>query len=167
MILIALGSNLPSKAGTPEQTLRACLRALSHNGVTPLVVSRGHKTPAWPDPSDPPFINAVAAVSTALEPAALMARLAATEDAFGRQRAARNAPRTLDLDLIDYDGRIAEGSPMLPHPRVESRGFVLIPLAEVAPAWRHPVSGLRVDVLIAGLSGAERDRVVPLASLWP
>lgn len=164
MILIALGANLPSHAGTPEQTLRASLDMLSKSGVMPISLSRIYATPAWPDPADPPFVNAVATVATTLGPAELMAELARTETAFGRVRTARNAPRTLDLDLIDYDGRVEEGPPVLPHPRADTRGFVLIPLADVAPDWRHPVSGRRVTDLIAALPDAERAGVVAKSS---
>ncbi len=149
------------------QTLRASLSSLSHNGVTPLAVSRLFQTPAWPDPSDPDFVNAVAAVRTDLDPAALMAQLAATEDAFGRVRSARNAPRTLDLDIIDYAGRVEQGPPTLPHPRADGRAFVLLPLADVAPDWRHPQSGKTVSELIELLDESARAAVVPLGPMGP
>jgi len=164
VILIALGANLPSPAGAPEQTLRASLRTLSQNGVVLVSLSRIYATPAWPDPADPPFMNAVAAVETSLTPAELMTELARTETAFGRVRSARNAPRTLDLDLIDYHGRTEDGPPVLPHPRAHERAFVLIPLADVAPDWRHPVSGAGIGELIAALPEAERKSVVPMAT---
>ena len=165
MILIALGANLSSTAGGPLQTLRASLSALSQNEVMPVAVSRAFETPAWPDPADPPFVNAVAAVETELGPAELMAELHRQEEAFGRIRSAANAPRTLDLDLIDYQGRVEAGALNLPHPRVESRGFVLIPLADIAPEWRHPVSGRSVSELIDALAEAERASIVPLGGL--
>ena len=165
MILIALGANLSSAAGEPLHTLRASLSNLSQSGVRPVAVSRAFETPAWPNPADPPFVNAVAAVDTALDPAALLAELHRQEDIFGRVRSQANAPRTLDLDLVDYAGRIETGALTLPHPRIESRGFVLIPLADIAPDWRHPVSGRSVSDLIAALAEAERAAIVPLASL--
>ena len=97
------------------------------------------RSQAWPDPTDPPFLNGVVLVRTELEPHALMAALGRIEDAFGRRRLTANAPRTLDLDLIafgrlsgDLDGLI------LPHPRAHQRLFVMGPLAEIAPDWRHP-----------------------------
>jgi 2-amino-4-hydroxy-6-hydroxymethyldihydropteridine diphosphokinase len=96
-----------------------------------------------------------------------MARLVTIEDDFGRQRCARNAPRTLDLDLIDYEGRIQESGPVLPHPRLEARAFVLLPLMEAAPFWRHPVSGRSVQDLVAALPQTDRDHIAPLGSLWP
>jgi len=81
-------------------------------------------------------------VATAHSPAELMEILHKIESAYGRTRSAKNAPRTLDLDLIDYHGRVEEGPPVLPHPRMAERGFVLIPLADIAPEWRHPATGL-------------------------
>jgi 2-amino-4-hydroxy-6-hydroxymethyldihydropteridine diphosphokinase len=151
MILIALGANLSSSAGSPSETLRAALDALKAEGVRTRAVSKFYATPAWPDPNDPPFVNAVAAVETMLAPTNLLEVLHRVEAAFGRTRSARNAPRTLDLDLLDYDGRIEKGPPELPHPRMAERGFVLIPLADVAPHWRHPVTQRPLQSLIADL----------------
>lgn len=146
----------------PAETLRACLDVLSQSGVTPVCVSRFYRTPAWPDPNDPPFVNAVAQVDSALDPSALMAVLERTETLFGRIRSARNAPRTLDLDLVDYDGLVQDGPLALPHPRTAMRAFVLIPLADVAPQWRHPVTKQTLAALIAALPAAERMAVQPL-----
>ena len=151
MILIALGANLSSSAGSPTETLRAALDALKAEGVSACAVSKFYATPAWPDPNDPPFVNAVAAVETMLAPTNLLEVLHRVEAAFGRTRSVRNAPRTLDLDLLDYDGRIEKGPPELPHPRMAERGFVLIPLADVAPHWRHPVTQRPLQSLIADL----------------
>ena len=89
-----------------------------------------------------------------MQPAQLLAALHDVEVKFGRVRKVRNAPRTLDLDLIDYDGRIQEGPPQLPHPRIAGRPFVLVPLRDVAPDWRHPHSGRTVSELIAALPTA-------------
>jgi len=160
MILIALGANLPSPAGgPPEETLKAALRRLAGEGITIVKQSGFYRSAAWPNPSDPPFVNAVAAVETDLDPAALLAMLHRTEAAFGRERSMPNAPRTLDLDLVDYDGLIQNGPPLLPHPRMESRAFVLLPLRDVAPDWRHPVSGRRLSELIANLPSASIEKL--------
>lgn len=151
MILIALGANLSSPAGSPIETLRAALDALKAEGVHARAVSKFYATPAWPNPNDPPFVNAVAQVETTLAPTNLLEVLHRVEAAFGRTRSVRNAPRTLDLDLLDYDGRVEKGPPELPHPRMTERGFVLIPLADVAPQWRHPVTQRPLQSLIADL----------------
>ena len=155
MILIALGANLTSRAGAPRETLKSALSELAARGITIERQSGFYRTPAWPDPSDPPFVNAVAAVRTTLAPALLLNALHEVEREFGRNRGQPNAPRTLDLDLIDYDGRIEQGPPQLPHPRMESRPFVLVPLRDVAPDWRHPMSGRSVCQLIAALAATD------------
>jgi 2-amino-4-hydroxy-6-hydroxymethyldihydropteridine diphosphokinase len=151
MILIALGANLPSSAGNPPETLRAALRELAARGVTLEKVSGFFRSPAWPNPKDPEFVNAIASVRTSLPPKELLDVLHKVETSFGRVRGERNAPRTLDLDLIDYGGMVQQGPPELPHPRLADRAFVLFPLKEVASTWRHPLTGESVDELIGQL----------------
>jgi 2-amino-4-hydroxy-6-hydroxymethyldihydropteridine diphosphokinase len=157
MILIALGANLPSPAGAPETTLRAALAELSQHQIASVAISPFYVTAAWPDPGDPDFVNAVAQIVTTLEPAQLLRVLQTVETLFGRRRDGPNAPRTLDLDILDYEGRIEAGPPELPHPRMGMRGFVLVPLADIAPHWRHPVSRRPVAELIAALPAPERE----------
>ena len=161
VILIALGANLPSNAGPPAHTLAQALKTLAGRGVNIAAVSHVYETPAWPNPADPPFVNAVAAVQTILQPLALLELLHEVETAFGRKRSAPNAPRSLDLDLLDYDGLILDGRPVLPHPRLAERAFVLAPLCDIAPDWRHPVTGDTARTLLARLP--DRDAPVRLA----
>lgn len=154
MILIAIGANLPGRAGTPRDNCEAALVALGTAGVRVTKRSRWYRTPPWPPSDQPWYVNGVVAVETALGPADLLAVMHRVEREFGRVRepGTANAPRPLDLDLIDYDGQIRSGTPpVLPHPRLESRAFVLRPLADVAPHWRHPVSGRTVTELLADL----------------
>jgi 2-amino-4-hydroxy-6-hydroxymethyldihydropteridine diphosphokinase len=151
-IFIALGANMPSSWGPPDITLRAALAELEARGVRVIKVSSFYRTEAWPDPADPLFTNAVARIETKLQPLALLGLLHEVETAFGRKRSTPNAPRSLDLDLIDYAGRVERGAVKLPHPRLAERRFILEPLAEIAPGWRHPVSGQRVDMLLAALT---------------
>lgn len=146
--LIALGTNISSFAGTPAQSLKAALAALAEAGIAITALSPFYETLAWPDIADPPFMNAVAAVQTNLQPIALMTLLHKVETAFGRKRSVANAPRTLDLDLLDYAGQIHAGAVTLPHPRMAERRFVLEPLRAVAPDWRHPVTGETITTLL-------------------
>jgi 2-amino-4-hydroxy-6-hydroxymethyldihydropteridine diphosphokinase len=150
---IALGANIPGPAGPPRATLEAALARLEAAGVHVRKRSRWYRSPAWPNPADPEFVNAVAEVETALGPAALLALLHETEAALGRARSAPNAPRAIDLDLLDYGGAVEGGAagPVLPHPRLHQRAFVLRPLAEIAPGWRHPVSRRGIAELVAAL----------------
>ena len=151
-ILVALGSNMPSRAGPPAETLKAALAALAAAGVKILSVSSFYETAAWPDSADPPFTNAAASIQTSLQPFAFLELLHAIETAFGRVRSRPNAARTLDLDLLAHGGTIVDGPGLvLPHPRMAQRRFVLAPLAEIASAWRHPVTGLTPGQMLAAL----------------
>jgi 2-amino-4-hydroxy-6-hydroxymethyldihydropteridine diphosphokinase len=156
---VALGANLPSRAGSPAETVRAALVELVRPGVAIEKVSKLYSSPAWPDPSDPSFVNAVAELRTCLSPIQLLELLHATETTFGRTRSMRNAPRSLDLDIIDFGSRVERGPPCLPHPRMSGRAFVLFPLQDIAPEWTHPVTGESLAALIAALPGRDREAV--------
>ena len=160
-IFIALGANQLYRRCTPFENLCRALQLLSQHGVSLLSCSRPWRTPAWPDPSLPPFLNAVAEIGWEGEdPTRLMQALHEVETACGRERSIRNAPRTLDLDLIDFRGRVraplSEADLVLPHPRAMDRAFVLLPLREIAPHWRSPVTGEPIDRLIGRLSWDDR-----------
>ena len=158
MILIGLGGNLDSpRWGSPRQTLEAALRALVREDLHVAACSSYYASEPVPSSDQPWFVNAVAALASPLGPAELLARLQRVEAEFGRVRGARNAPRTLDLDLLDHDGRLIETADLvLPHPRLHLRRFVLMPLAEIARDWRHPRVGLTAAELLARLDTGER-----------
>jgi len=151
MILIGLGANLPSIAGDPPATLAAALAALGEAGIVIERRSPWYRTAPVPAGDQPWYLNGVAVVATAPGPAELLAVLHRIEARFGRLRRTPNEPRTLDLDVLDYDGLVRREAPVLPHPRLHQRAFVLFPLRDVAPGWRHPVSGEGVAQLIAAL----------------
>ena len=123
-----------------------------------MVLSSLYRSDAWPDPAGPAYVNAALRLETSLSPEEVMAALLAIEAGFGRQRsddpALRYAPRSLDLDLLDYEGERREGVDlMLPHPRLDDRIFVLKPLNEIAPDWQHPLTGREIGELLAEAPG--------------
>jgi 2-amino-4-hydroxy-6-hydroxymethyldihydropteridine diphosphokinase len=156
-IVIALGSSLGGRFGSPEAVVAAALDGLPAAGFDVLMRSALWRSASWPDPTQPDYINAVAIVETPLGAAEALARLHAIEAEFGRRRhdpnGPRNVPRTLDLDLIAH-GRMISDDPglVLPHPRAGERLFVMGPLAEIAPDWRHPVTGETAAALAARAS---------------
>lgn len=152
MILVGLGANLPGVQGVPARTIEAAIDALNRGTCRVIARSRLYESPPWPQPSEQPwYVNAVARIETALDPEKLLAHLHDIERDFGRVRGARNEARTLDLDLLDHDGMVRSGDPTLPHPRLADRAFVLFPLRDVAPDWRHPVDGRTLSRLLSAL----------------
>lgn len=156
VILVALGANLPDAAGNPPLlTCRRAAQALAGlPGLRLVAVSPFYASESVP-PGAPDYVNGVARLAGEAEPAALLAALHGIEAAFGRVRPYPNAPRVLDLDLIDLHGLVREApDPVLPHPRAHLRRFVLQPLADVAPDWVHPRLGQGVGALLAALPDA-------------
>lgn len=185
--LIALGGNTASAAGPPAKTLTAALAALNAAGFPVLAQSRFWQTPCFPVGAGPDFVNACAqlAVDPLMTdgPQAVLAALHQVEARFGRTRAARWSSRTLDLDLLAIGDRVLPDAAtqdawrmlapdlqmtrtpdrlILPHPRLQDRAFVLVPLAEIAPDWRHPRLGLTVTAMRDALPAADRAALQPL-----
>ncbi|MGQ0582816.1 MAG: 2-amino-4-hydroxy-6-hydroxymethyldihydropteridine diphosphokinase [Reyranella sp.] len=158
-IFIGAGANLAHPTyGSPRETLEAAFQELGRRGVRVLRVSPWYRTAPVPASDQPWYQNAVIEVGTDLGPDMLLATLHEVEEAFGRVRTVANAARMIDLDLLDFRGEIAPERPVerpgratLPHPRLASRGFVLRPLADLAPDWRHPVTGEPIQALLAAL----------------
>ncbi len=161
MILIGVGANLPSpRHGPLRATCGGALAALAEAELSITQRSQWYKSAPQPVSDQPWFINAVIRVQTALDPTDLLDLLLKTEKSFGRRRGELNAPRILDLDLLAYGEMVTKkehsntggtGAPVVPHPRMHERPFVLLPLRDVAPGWRHPVSGMSVEDLIQAL----------------
>ncbi|MEM8958010.1 MAG: 2-amino-4-hydroxy-6-hydroxymethyldihydropteridine diphosphokinase [Pseudomonadota bacterium] len=164
-MLVAFGSNLASASGGPVETVRRAIELLGLYNFEIDAVSALFKTPAVPEGSGPDFVNAAARVRFEGTPYEALAQLRTVENLVGRSRKTRWGPRTLDLDLLAAEdcilpdrevwahwyglspARQRQETPqelILPHPRIQDRAFVLIPLAEVAPNWWHPVLGLTV-----------------------
>ncbi|MDO5529029.1 MAG: 2-amino-4-hydroxy-6-hydroxymethyldihydropteridine diphosphokinase [Paracoccus sp. (in: a-proteobacteria)] len=184
LCLIGSGANLSSSAGSPAAAQIAALRALgAAQGVTLSAVSRFYRSPAFPAGAGPDFVNACAAIETRLPPEDVLALLHRIEAEAGRERKARWSARVLDLDLLAMGDLVlpdetaqaqwralppeaqrtqAPDRLILPHPRVQDRAFVLAPLAEIAPLWRHPATGQTVREMLAALPEAERAACQPL-----
>ncbi len=159
-IYIGLGANLSHPHyGAPRRTLEAALAELARRGVEILRMSPWYRSAPVPASDQPWYVNAVAQVSTTWTADRLLAELHAVEEAFGRIRTVPNAARFVDLDLIDFKGEIAvggHGRAHLPHPRMQDRAFVLRPLSDLAPQWRHPQSGAPIARLLADLPSDQR-----------
>jgi 2-amino-4-hydroxy-6-hydroxymethyldihydropteridine diphosphokinase len=183
LCLIAIGANIPSPEGCPAQPIEAALRELSAGAGHVAAVSRFYRTPAFPPGAGPDFVNAAAALRIAGGATAVLARLHAIEADFGRAREVRWGQRTLDLDLIAVGDAIrpdpdtfrqwqgldpveqrarAPDRLVLPHPRLQDRAFVLVPLVEIAPDWRHPVLGQSVREMLEALPRGDVDTVVAI-----
>ena len=172
LALIAVGSNRSFGQTPPEEVVNAVLTDIAQGVGVIRAQSRLYRTPAFPAGSGPDFVNAAFAVQTDLTPEALLEELHKAEMHFGRARLERWAARTLDLDLIAYENQVlpdvstfnhwagidlaeqqatAPQELILPHPRMHERAFVLVPLADVAPDWVHPVLGQSVAEMVAAL----------------
>lgn len=156
MILVAIGSNLPG-AGyeTPRAVCLAALEALDREPDIRIAArSRLFESAPVPQSDQPWYVNGAVLVETALSPADLLARLHALEARFGRVRQVRDEARVLDLDLLAYDDVLnvsPESPPLLPHPRLRQRAFVLRPLLDIARDWRHPGDRRDIPAMLAAL----------------
>jgi len=172
-----------SRHGDPAETVAAAFRALDNGRIRVVAQSRLYRTPFVPAGAGPDVINAAALLGTDLAPGALLQALHRIETDFDRTRAARWGSRTLDLDLLMVGQRVmpdrdtflhwqampvadqqtqAPEELILPHPQMAARAFVLVPAAEVAPGWRHPVFGETLAEMLAALPGEDVAAVRPL-----
>ncbi len=183
--LVALGANLPFGEHPPEETLAAALVSLVAQGMSLVAKSRLFRTPCFPKGAGPDYVNAVCLLGFSADqsPRDLLDVLHRVEDMFGRKRDQRWGMRTLDLDLLAMGDsvvpdaavqqhwrdlpaadqlQLAPDGLILPHPRIQDRAFVLIPLADVAPDWRHPLLGLSVTQMIERIPPADLAELVPI-----
>ncbi|MDX1923483.1 MAG: 2-amino-4-hydroxy-6-hydroxymethyldihydropteridine diphosphokinase [Alphaproteobacteria bacterium] len=153
MIIIGVGGNIPFGSMSVPATLNAALDAFSAYGIRIHKRSSFYHSKPVPASDQPWFFNAVVSCTTELSPQELLRALLSIEQKFGRMRSVKNAARTLDLDIIDYDGKIIFDNELeIPHPRLASRAFILLPLMEIAPDWKHPQSGIPIADLVKALT---------------
>lgn len=151
MIFIGLGANLDSEEyGPPTATLRAASNVLNTDDCRVVRLSSWYRSAPVPVSSQPWFINGVAELDSQIGPNSLLSRLHSIEDRFGRARSIRNAPRLIDLDLLVFNDLVLQTNlgPIVPHPRMQERAFVLMPLQELVPDWIDPRSGRSLQNLI-------------------
>ncbi|NOD78141.1 MULTISPECIES: 2-amino-4-hydroxy-6-hydroxymethyldihydropteridine diphosphokinase [unclassified Ruegeria] len=181
--VVALGANLNLRGNEPAMTLRNALDAIARQEVVIRSVSRFFATPCFPVGAGPDYVNAAALIATEKSPTELLRVLHAVEHEFGRERIQRWGMRTLDLDLVCFDDLVlpdqavfdrwltlpsdaqqneAPDQLILPHPRLQDRAFVLVPMADIAPDWCHPVLERSVTQMVADLPLAEVEAVTPL-----
>ena len=167
MIYLAIGSNLSSKHGDRFKNITLAIDYIEENNIKILKKSSFYETPSYPDKKNPKFINVVIIVETKLSPKDLMLLLINIEKKFDRKRNKKNEPRTCDIDIIDYNKQILKISDnqidlILPHEKTTHRNFVLYPLSEISPNWKHPVSNAKVNSLIQKLPDLDKKSVLKL-----
>ncbi len=168
MILIGLGSNVTGPWGSPRQTLERALAELGKSPLKLVAASAIIASEPWGRKDQPVYANAVARIKTRLQPVELLAHLRQIERAAGRERRERWGERTLDLDILDYNGlklnetagQSTDAQLVLPHPSMHERAFVLQPIQDIAPRWRHPVLGRTARQLLADLDTDKGGKVL-------
>jgi 2-amino-4-hydroxy-6-hydroxymethyldihydropteridine diphosphokinase len=165
MIILSLGSNLDSSFGNRADNLNLSIAFLEGYGIKVEKKSSFYETPSYPDKSLPKYLNAIIIVKTELPIVDLMSVLIHIESKLERVRSFKNDPRTCDIDIIDFNGEVIsykykDMDLKVPHKELSNRNFVLIPLNEVVPNWRHPVSKVSVSDLIKKLSEDDRNSIL-------
>ena len=150
-IFIALGTNL----GDRHANLRMAIDSFKPE-IRVIHESSIYETPPWGYTDQPAFLNMVIKAETKLEPYALLFYLQEKEKSLGRIKSFRNAPREIDLDILLYDNLILDEEKLtIPHPRLHERAFVLVPLAEIAAEFEHPIMKKKINVLLQDVDISE------------
>jgi 2-amino-4-hydroxy-6-hydroxymethyldihydropteridine diphosphokinase len=156
-VYIALGSNIGDRLANLQSAIRLFAPA-----IEPLICSAVYETPPWGYLDQASFLNQVVLATTELSPHNLLARLKKLESDLGRMKTFKNGPRVIDLDLLLYDDEVIESPPLIvPHPRIDERAFVLVPLAEISPDLIHPVLKQSFHVLLDQVDASGIHRYAP------
>ena len=165
MIILSLGSNLPSHFGNRFDNLKFAMSFLEGYGILIDKKSSFYETPSYPDKNNPKFVNIVISVKTDLSPVDLISVLIYIEEKLGRRRNKKNDPRTCDIDIIDYNSEVLDFrynnlELVVPHKELTSRNFVLFPLQEILPNWKHPKTKEIISSLIQKLPEDDRKSIL-------
>ena len=168
MIILGLGSNLSSSFGDRFNNINLAMAHLESHDIKILKKSSFYETLSYPNEKNPKFINIVVLVKTHLSPIDLMSVLIFIEEKLERKRDKKNDPRTCDIDIIDHNGQILDFNYKnlnltLPHEKLIYRNFVLIPLHEITPEWRHPKTKDSIEVLINKLSNDDKNSILKVS----
>tara|TARA_B100001123_G_C15274597_1_gene1011660 strand:+ start:1028 stop:1540 length:513 start_codon:yes stop_codon:yes gene_type:complete len=167
MIFLAIGSNLPSKFGDRFKNIELAMNYLQKNNISIVKKSSFYETLSYPDKIKPKFINVVISVKCNLEPEVLASIIIDIEEKLDRKRSKKNDPRTCDIDIIDYNSEILNFNYknfkfVVPHKQMIYRNFVLYPLREIEPNWKHPKSNDFINVLIDKLSKEDKNSILKI-----
>ena len=167
MIVLGIGSNLHSSFGDRFENINKAISYLESNNIKILVKSSYYETPSYPNQKDPKFINMVIGISTNLKPSELAAKIIFVEEKLERKRIFKNEPRTCDIDIIDYNSQIIDFKYknlefIVPHVNLVYRNFVLIPLKEILPKWKHPKTKEPIDKIIDKLSDIDKKSILKI-----
>ena len=167
MIFISLGSNLPSTYGNRFTNINLAISYLEGYGIKIISKSSFYETYSYPNRENPKFINIVISIKTHLSPADLMSVLLFIEEKLERKRNKKNDSRTCDIDIIDYNNQILSFQYKnlnleIPHKKLSSRNFVLFPLQEIFPNWKHPKTKENISSLIHKLPEENRKSILKI-----
>ena len=162
MIFLGIGSNLHSSFGDRFENINLAIDYLKRKNIKLIKKSSFYETLSYPNKNDPKFINVIISIETTLLPEELMTNLLDIEKKLERKREKKNQPRTCDIDIIDYKGKIIELKSSnlnitIPHKYMTERNFVLYPLKEICPNWTHPLTKKNIDILIKDLKTSNID----------
>ena len=165
MVFLALGSNLSSKFGDRFKNINLAILHLESYGVKIIKKSNFYETYSHPNKKDPKFINIVISIKTYLSPVDLMSVLLFIEVKLERKRNKKNDPRTCDIDIIDYNNQVLDFkyknlNLTMPHKELIFRNFVLLPLQEIAPEWKHPITKKNISTLINKLPEEDKKSIL-------
>ena len=160
MIHINIGSNLESAHGSRFDNITIAIKLLIEARIKIQKISNYYETPSYPNKKNPRFINIVIQIDFQFSYESLLKKILIIEKKMGRTRTNKNEPRTCDIDIIDFKGKILnKKNIILPHPKAHERSFVLFPLKEICPIWIHPILNKNVDVLIKELSSKTSNEI--------